>query len=55
MDKLLRKAAVSESDVLLLDLEDSVQPYSNKAIARELINHLQGMVYLDDKKIFPPS
>jgi citrate lyase subunit beta/citryl-CoA lyase len=52
-DKLLRKAAVSESDVLLLDLEDSVQPYSNKAIARELIQSFTRDGLFSDKKIFP--
>ena len=29
--KLMAKAATTEADVLLLDLEDSVQPYKNKA------------------------
>jgi len=34
-EKLLLSASKSDADVLLLDLEDSVQPASNKAIARE--------------------
>lgn len=36
-EKLMRSAAKSDADVLLLDLEDSVQPASNKAIARSMI------------------
>lgn len=36
-EKLLNSASRSVADVLLLDLEDSVQPESNKAIARERI------------------
>jgi len=35
-EKLLRKASVSEADALILDLEDSVIPLSNKLKAREL-------------------
>lgn len=33
-EKLLRSSINSEADALILDLEDSVQPYSNKQIAR---------------------
>jgi len=36
-EKLLTSAARSEADVLLLDLEDSVQPEANKPIARKTI------------------
>jgi len=36
-EKLLRKAAMSDADVLLLDLEDSCQPSTNKILARELV------------------
>ncbi len=36
-EKLLASAAKSQADVLLLDLEDSVQPKYNKALARETI------------------
>ena len=35
--KLLEKSSTSDADVLLLDIEDSVQPKSNKQIARNLI------------------
>ncbi len=36
-ERLLKSAARSKADVLLLDIEDSVQPVSNKVIAREKI------------------
>jgi len=36
-DRLLSSAERSQADVLLLDLEDSVQPISNKQVAREKI------------------
>ncbi|MDQ3190816.1 MAG: CoA ester lyase [Bacteroidota bacterium] len=36
-EKLIESAANSDADVLLFDLEDSVQPPSNKPIARKLI------------------
>ncbi len=36
-DKLLDSASRSEADVLLLDLEDSVQPVENKQVARKKI------------------
>lgn len=36
-ESLLRKSAISSADVLLLDVEDSVQPAENKKNARDLI------------------
>jgi len=36
-DRLLASAAKSDADVLLLDIEDSVQPVSNKQVARDTI------------------
>lgn len=39
-EKLMRSAAKSDADILLLDLEDSVQPASNKAIARSMIKQM---------------
>jgi len=36
-EKLMESASRSNADVLLLDLEDSVQPDNNKAVARERI------------------
>lgn len=36
-ERLLNSAAQSKADVLLLDIEDSVQPFVNKKVARETI------------------
>jgi len=44
-ERLLESASRSEADVLLLDLEDSVQPYTNKQKARDLIKQ-----YIVDNK-----
>ncbi len=52
-DKLLASAAKSEADVLLLDLEDSVLPASNKAIARNKIKEFVEGTDLKNKLIFP--
>ena len=51
-EQLLKKSATSEADVLLLDIEDSVQPKSNKALARELIEKLNKDGIFSKKKIF---
>jgi citrate lyase subunit beta/citryl-CoA lyase len=36
-EKLIQSAAKSDADVILLDVEDSVMPYSNKQVARDTI------------------
>jgi len=36
-ERLLQSASRSEADVLLLDIEDSVQPVENKQVARDMI------------------
>ncbi|MCY6292269.1 aldolase/citrate lyase family protein [Bacteroides fragilis] len=36
-ERLLNSASRSDADVLILDIEDSVQPVSNKIIARNNI------------------
>jgi len=51
-ESLLRKAAESEADVLLLDIEDSVQPVANKTIARALIEDLIVQGVFTRKKIY---
>lgn len=51
--KLLNSAIKSNADVLLLDLEDSVQPKCNKKIARENIISLVKEEKLSRFKIFP--
>ena len=51
--KLLTSAANSSADVLLLDLEDSVQPRVNKQKARDLIiNHVENNIFRNHY-IFP--
>jgi len=52
--KLIEKALVSKADALILDLEDSVRPYQNKKVARELITSLalDGTFNSCSKKIF---
>ncbi len=52
-DKLLESASRSEADVLLLDLEDSVQPKSNKLVAREKISSYVRKGSFDKYKVFP--
>jgi len=52
-EKLLTSAARSDADVLLLDLEDSVQPEYNKAIAREKIREWVSAGKFKNYHIFP--
>lgn len=52
-EKLLDSAAKTESDVLLLDIEDSVQPPSNKYIARQTIKRYINNNGFPNKLIFP--
>lgn len=52
-DKLMTSASKSDADVLLLDVEDSVQPFANKQVAREtIIRYIESGVF-NSKKIFP--
>jgi citrate lyase subunit beta/citryl-CoA lyase len=51
--KLLLSAAKSQADVLLLDIEDSVQPESNKTAARNLIKSLVIEQVFANRIIFP--
>ncbi|MCD4679946.1 MAG: HpcH/HpaI aldolase/citrate lyase family protein, partial [Bacteroidales bacterium] len=41
-EKIIHKAALSDADALVLDLEDSCKPDSNKAKAREVIKRIVG-------------
>lgn len=52
-ERLLRSAMRSQADVLLLDLEDSVQPRTNKVVARELIRRFVLDGAFGGKGIFP--
>lgn len=52
-ERLMTSASKSDADVLLLDVEDSVQPFSNKQIARETIIKYVESGAFHSKKIFP--
>ncbi len=52
-DRLLNNAKTCDADVLLLDLEDSVQPVENKAIARQKIKSMMGAGEFDRYHVFP--
>jgi len=52
-DKLLNSAARSNADVLLLDLEDSVQPTSNKENARRNIIERVNKKQFENQVVFP--
>ncbi|MDC0957913.1 CoA ester lyase [Flavobacteriaceae bacterium] len=52
-EKLMTSASKSDADVLLLDVEDSVQPCSNKQVARDTIGKYIELGVFKSKKIFP--
>lgn len=52
-ERLLTSAAKSDADVLLLDIEDSVQPISNKQIARDNILKYVKEGKFNDHLVFP--
>ena len=52
-DKLLASASRLKADALLLDLEDSVQPASNKQVAREKIIQKVNEGFFKGSHIFP--
>ena len=52
-NKLMESASRKDSDVLLLDLEDSVQPKENKEIARRNIKNWVSNKKFGDKILFP--
>lgn len=52
-EKLLTSAVRSDADVLLLDIEDSVQPSSNKQVARDLIEKWIRKGAFENYKVFP--
>src|SRR6056297_2883737 len=51
--KLMNSALKTKADVLLLDIEDSVQPVTNKQIARDTIISFLSQGKFSDRKIFP--
>ncbi len=52
-ERLLKSAARSEADVLLLDIEDSVQPVENKQIARNRIIEYVNNSAFKNHLVFP--
>jgi citrate lyase subunit beta/citryl-CoA lyase len=52
-ERLLNSAARSKADVLLLDVEDSVQPFENKQIARDKIIEFVTKNAFTNHKVFP--
>lgn len=52
-DKLMTSATKSTADVLLLDIEDSVQPVKNKQVARDMIIEYIQSGKFKNKLIFP--
>lgn len=52
-ERLLQSASRSEADVLLLDIEDSVQPVENKQVARDMICKWVSEGKFSKHKVFP--
>ena len=52
-ERMLASAARSDADVLLLDIEDSVQPFINKQIARDTIKKLVSAKKFTKHLVFP--
>ena len=52
-EKYIKSALQSDADILLLDIEDSVQPRKNKQIARDLILSFEEQGRFENKTIFP--
>lgn len=52
-ERLLESAAKSQADVLLLDLEDSVRPASNKQLARDTIEKYVKEGRFNNYQVFP--
>src|SRR5690606_20854186 len=51
--RLMESARNCEADVLLFDIEDSVQPVENKQSARDLVIQMVGSGKFQNKVIFP--
>lgn len=52
-EKLMLSASRSDADILLMDIEDSVQPSVNKQKARDLITKMVSGGQFDGRMIFP--
>ena len=51
--KFMESAAKSNADILLPDVEDSVQPISNKQLSRDMILSFVNDKKFDGKLVFP--
>ena len=52
-DRLIQSASRSNADILLLDIEDSVQPVENKQVARDKIVQYVKEGYFKNRVLFP--
>lgn len=52
-EKLMNSASKSNADILLLDIEDSVQPFDNKQVARDNIKSFIDSGKFKDRVLFP--
>ena len=52
-DRLMQSASRSNADILLLDIEDSVQPVENKQVARDKIIQYVKEGYFKNRVLFP--
>lgn len=52
-ERLMKSAARSDADILLLDIEDSVQPTTNKQLARDLIKKMVMEGDFSGRVLFP--
>jgi len=52
-ERLMKSASKSEADVLLPDIEDSVQPAENKQVARDLLEKMVKEGAFKSYKVFP--
>lgn len=52
-DRLMKSAARSNADILLLDIEDSVQPVENKQVARDKIVQYIQDGFFEGRVLFP--
>ena len=52
-DRLMQSASRSNADILLLDIEDSVQPIENKQVARDKILQYIQEGYFNGRVLFP--
>ena len=52
-ERMMASAARSDADVLFLDIEDSVQPFFNKQIARDTIKKLVSAKKFTKHLVFP--